>query len=413
MKKNIFKVSILSASVLIGLSACGGGNTNSNSNSDTQNSTTSGPITAFGSIFVNSKEFDTSNASITIEGKPAFESDLKVGMMVKVNKSSGNQAVSVNSNDVVEGIVDATLNGNLTGDLSVMGQTVTVDSNTIFESKVMNITDASKIKIKNVVEVSGYSDGAGNITATRLEVKAEAFTSGMVLEVTGKVAMLDDVAKTFKIGNLEVLFTNAVLSDLPNGIIVSGLNVEVKSTEALNASNQLVASKVEGITHSNSSEVEIKGLIKEISDVSITVNDQVFIVDANTRYIKADMSQFIIGTLVEIEGRLNSNNELVAFKVEFEDDLPGMIKAEFKTTVSSVNATGANMGSIVLGDVNSSVVIIDGNTIMKDSSSANNQTFNLQDIVVGDTVEVKALNNGDMPVTYTAIKVERHFTVAP
>ena len=43
-----------------------------------------GTITGFGSVFVNGVEFDTSGASITVDGTPASESDLGIGMVVAV-----------------------------------------------------------------------------------------------------------------------------------------------------------------------------------------------------------------------------------------------------------------------------------------------------------------------------------------
>ena len=70
---------------MFGLVACGGG---SSSNTNTTASTTSGPITSFGSIYVNGVEYETSGVDIYIEDEPASESDLRVGMMVKVEGSA-------------------------------------------------------------------------------------------------------------------------------------------------------------------------------------------------------------------------------------------------------------------------------------------------------------------------------------
>ncbi|MFV1984628.1 MAG: DUF5666 domain-containing protein, partial [Thiohalomonadales bacterium] len=250
MNTRKFLLTGITLSVLVGLTACGGASDSTTVPTKGTTTTTTGPITAFGrstgNTIVNGIEFNTANANIVVEGKAnATKADLKVGMMVTI-KASNTTASSISSKDEVEGVVtDPIPGGAITGDLTVMGQTVTIDDKTIFESYVDTITDAGMITQGNVIEVSGYSTGTGTITATRLEVKALAWDASMELEVSGTVAKNDAAAKTFEIGNLVVLYTNAMLKDIPNDTIADGMHVEVKSTEGLNADNQLVASKVE------------------------------------------------------------------------------------------------------------------------------------------------------------------------
>ena len=68
---------------LLALASCGGG-TNGTSGSGV---TSTGTITAFGSVFVNGVEFSTSGATIVRDGNPATETNLRVGMVVTVNGS--------------------------------------------------------------------------------------------------------------------------------------------------------------------------------------------------------------------------------------------------------------------------------------------------------------------------------------
>jgi len=396
---------ILGLGILIGLSACGG-----NSNPATANTTsaTTGPITAFGSLYVNSVEYNTDNANIYFEDKLASESALKVGMIVTIQKTSNNQASSVYYSDEVKGIVitNNIPSGSTTGELDVMGQKVTVNDGTIFESYVTGITDVSMIQQGNVVEVSGYSSGKGLITATRLEVKSEKFIAGTdELEVKGIVGNYDGVNFTFNIGNLEIYYKDAVLEYLPNGI-KDGLYVEAKSTNGLNASMQLIASKVElknqgskGYHGDEDEEYEVRGLIMEISDTSLTVNGQVIKINDITEFSDADRSMFVVGTLVEVEGRFNANKELVAKKVEFEDSHYGN-STELKGTVATINATDTNIGKITLDD-GITIIIVNNNTVMYGG------LLNLKDLKSGDYIEVKAVANGDNPVTYTALKIKR------
>ncbi|VAW83267.1 hypothetical protein MNBD_GAMMA14-1087, partial [hydrothermal vent metagenome] len=170
---NISKLTTIAGAiaVVIGLSACGGGGSGS-STASTASTASVGTITGFGSVFVNGVEFETNGATIVIDGVPGTEADLAVGMVVAMNGSSSGTtglALSIDVSDEMEGLVQSNSippAGN-SGTLVIMGQTVTVDVNTLFESNVAGITTIDQIVAGNVVEVSGYSDGNGAVFATR------------------------------------------------------------------------------------------------------------------------------------------------------------------------------------------------------------------------------------------------------
>jgi hypothetical protein len=68
-----------------------------------------GTITDFGSIFVNGVEFETTDATIMLNGSPATENDLKRGMVAAVlGDISGDtgSAASVTVEDVLKGPVE-------------------------------------------------------------------------------------------------------------------------------------------------------------------------------------------------------------------------------------------------------------------------------------------------------------------
>lgn len=68
-----------------------------------------GPITGFGSIFVNGVEFQTSGATIIIDGSPASEGDLKKGMVVTVQGTIDGDtgiATTILAESAVKGPVD-------------------------------------------------------------------------------------------------------------------------------------------------------------------------------------------------------------------------------------------------------------------------------------------------------------------
>lgn len=395
----------VTAGLLAAMTACGSGSGDSGVASSSKQIT--GAITAFGSVYVNGNKYNTDNATVYVEGNKASESDLRVGMMVTVKESSTGVAASIHFGDDVEGFVIS--NDILTdGTLDVMGQTVTVDSNTIFESHVLGVTTAAEINIGNIVEVSGSSSGLGNITATRLEVKAATLAEYLIdhpngIEVKGIVTAHDEVS-TFKIGEMVVDYSTADITDMPAGNW-DGLYVEAKSMQDLNA-GQLVASKVELENEGSKEhhgddedEIEVSGAVTEVTDSSVTVNGQTFLLDANTRYEHGTLADLIVGAMVEVEGHFNSNSDLVADKIEFKDH---ETENEIKGYVDSIVLTGPNEGTIV---VEGQTIMVNHNTIMHDSSAQHNMSFNLSMLEVGDFVEVHYVVDNN--ATWTATKLER------
>lgn len=415
---NINKLSKVSGAivVILGLSACGGGGSDSGA---TASSVAVGTITGFGSIFVNGVEFETDNARITIDGSPASESDLSVGMVAELEGSANGLtgvALNIAINDELEGIVQSNSippAGN-SGTMVIMGQTVTVDANTLFESKVAGVTSVDQVAAGNIVEVSGYSDGTGTVFATRIEVKAADLATYLIghpngVEVKGLVSNLDAGAQTFDIGSMPVNYAGAIVDN--DVSLADGLYVEVKSVSGIDGTGTLVASKVEleedgdkGHHGEEDEDFEIKGIISTAFDgTGFGLDGTYVIVNDNTELEDGGTGDLVVGAMVEVEGTFNAAGDLVADEVEFEDD--GDI--ELEDTVTDIVTTGVNSGTVTLQD--GSVITITNSTIMKDSRDDGmipDDRFNLQALAIGDFVEVHAFTDastGDL----VAVKLER------
>ena len=415
---NINKLTKISGAiaVIIGLSACGGGGSSTGA---TASSVSVGTITGFGSIFVNGVEYETDDARITIDGSPATEADLSVGMVAALEGSANGLtgvALNIDVSDELEGIVQSNSippAGN-SGTMVVMGQTVTVDANTLFESKVAGVTSVDQVGAGNIVEISGYSDGNGSVFATRIEVKAADLATYLIdhpngVEVKALVSNLDTGAQTFDLGALPVNYAGAIVDN--DVSLVDGLYVEVKSVTGIDGTGTLVASKVEleedgdkGYHGEEDEDFEIKGIISTAYDGTgfgmdgtyVIVNDSTELEDGNT-------SDLLVGVMVEVEGVFNADGNLVADEVEFEDEGD----TELESTVTNIEATGINSGTVTLQD--SSVITVTTSTIMKDSRDDGmipDPRFNLQALAIGDFVEVHAFTDattGDL----VAVKLER------
>jgi hypothetical protein len=403
--------------VVLGLSACGGGG--SGDTSATASSASVGTITGFGSIFVNGVEYETDGATIIIDDNPGSESDLAVGMVVELTGSASGatgRALTINASDELEGIVQSNSippAGN-SGTLVIMGQTVTVDLNTLFESTVAGVNGIDQVVAGHIVEVSGYSDGAGAVFATRVEVKAPDLASYLIdhpngVEVKGLVSNLDAAMQTFDIGAMPVSYAGALVDN--DFTLANGVFVEVKSVAGIDGTGTLVASKVEleddgvkGHQGDDGDEFEIKAVISTPFDgTSFSMDGTTVVVTGNTEFRRGDTSGLLAGVLVEAEGNFNAAGELVAEKINFEDEGD----TEVEGTVTDVTTTGVNTGTVTLQD--GSVITVTSTTIMKDSRDEGmtpDLRFNLQALVIGDFVEIHLFvdaASGDK----IAVKLER------
>jgi len=417
---NISKLTTIAGAiaVVIGLSACGGGGSGS-STASTASTASVGTITGFGSVFVNGVEFETNGATIVIDGVPGTEADLAVGMVVAMNGSSSGTtglALSIDVSDEMEGLVQSNSippAGN-SGTLVIMGQTVTVDVNTLFESNVAGITTIDQIVAGNVVEVSGYSDGNGAVFATRIEVKAADQATYLVdqpdgVEVKGLVSNLNVAAQTFDVGSMPVNYAGALVDN--NVTLANGLFVEIKSVSGIDGSGILVASKVEleddgvkGHKGNDGEEFEIKAMISTpYNGTSFSMDGNTIVITSNTEFKNGSSTGLTAGVMAEVEGDFNAAGELVAKKISFEDEGD----TEVKSTITDIITTGVNSGTITLQD--GSVITVTNSTIMKDSRD-NGMTpdprFNLQGLAIGDTVEIN-LYVDTASGNKIAVKVER------
>lgn len=293
-------------------------------------------------------------------------------------------AIGIEFNDSVEGTVSSVDAANNT--LVVLGQTVMVDASTVFEDGV----SLSTLQAGNLVEVSGMPAADGTIRATRIELKSAAFTPGDdTLELTGKVSGLNAVEKTFMIGDQPVNYEDAVLRDLPGGLLGNGLLVEVKSTAGL-ANGVLAASAVEAVPEileaAQGDRVEVEGLAIDVASSSeFTVDGFVVSTTSRTAFENGSAADIAPDAKLEVEGLINGDGILVAEKVSFR--LPSSVRLEGRAQNANLTA-----GTITLLGV---AVEINNLTQMEDRSSQNVSSFDLADISIGDWLEVRAFVDGN------------------
>ncbi len=161
-----------------------------------------GVITEKGSVTVNDVRFAVdNNTSIRLNDLPASESDLRVGMVVKLRGTfnadgSTGTADSIEAEGNVQGRISVLDLGE--GSFSVLGQKTFVDNQTIFAG----VGGLNELELGNVVRVFGFRDVPGDIRATFVE---RLSGSGGEEEIFGIVSEKDVVDNTFMLDGFLLL----------------------------------------------------------------------------------------------------------------------------------------------------------------------------------------------------------------
>ncbi|MEE4661854.1 MAG: DUF5666 domain-containing protein, partial [Halieaceae bacterium] len=122
----------------------------------------SGTVDGTGSIFVNGERIDVDSAEFFIDGEPATEADLGLGMVVTVtgrrDETGAAFAERVDYGPLIEGTIDAIERNadNSSARLRVLNQVIIVErTSTVFEDLSFDSLAAGQR-----VELSGYRDDA-------------------------------------------------------------------------------------------------------------------------------------------------------------------------------------------------------------------------------------------------------------
>jgi hypothetical protein len=333
-----------------------------------------GPITGFGSVFVNGVEYVTSGAQIVIDHQPGTEAQLHAGQVVAIKGS-------VNADGVTGTATEVSFGGNAQGpaiqiDLTnntfvVLGQTVRITGSTLFDEGIQP-RDLSGVQSGTVVEVSGFANAAGEIVASRVDLKS----ADSNLQVKGVIAALDTTAHKFRINALTVDYgTVSVTGALANGSIVEAQGA------ALTFGGELVATRVEvvqGIGATANQRADIQGIITSFTSATdFALQGQSVTTDANTQFVLHAVT-LAVNVEVDVQGTVNASGVLLAKKVEVRPQSLGLVRG----LVDSVTAASNTLS--VLGVS----ITTSASTELDDKSSQHVKLFRLTDLRAGDYVEV-------------------------
>ncbi len=301
---------------VLAIAGCGGG-VDSGGTGAPVVSYSSGPISGFGSIFVNGVRYDDSGATvIDDEGVAHPRSALKLGMTVEVQagrittdaatQERRGEARTIQFGSAIQGPVEAVDAAG--GVLTVLGQSVKVDADTVLDDMPAGIVVLREGDLLNIHAL--LDPVTGVYAATRIERAA----SLAQYKLRGVVSDLDVTAKTFRIGGATIRYTGQVPS-LADGVIA-----RVKlATAQVDGAWPLVQAAMTGTAIPDRAEAEIEGFITDFTSLaSFKVNGTpVDASGAGVEFRKGTSGQLANGVRVEIEGRM-VDGVLVADQVEIK-----------------------------------------------------------------------------------------------
>ena len=223
--------SALPYALTLALAACGGGGGDAGGAPTTgpasaSPSTSSGAITAFGSVFVNGHEFRTSSAQVMDDDTgdtSGHVSALEVGQVVDVTPSSASTSADpvaqwLHVHPLARGYVDAY--DSTAGTITVMGQTVSLDSGTLF-SDHRACVNATTGACTAVADATGLALTAGSTGGSYVTVDGYLFSSAA--------------------GSAQIVATLVSVRDVPTGNAPAAFKAEgvVSATAATSSSASL------------------------------------------------------------------------------------------------------------------------------------------------------------------------------
>ena len=370
---------------------------------------TSGTVTGFGSVFVNGIEFETDGASRDVDDRTDISNGrdddkvLDIGMVVTIFGTVNDDGVtgtaeSIFYDDDVEGPVAAAPvedSDGVTKTFSIFNTTVIVDRN----STVFADTDYDALARDDLLEVSGYFDGSGNLRATRVEKEGVLVLGSSEVELRGAVKGFDGV-DTFTLAGVTVTFDGMTeFEDLP-GTVKNGQFIEVEGT--LETATSVAATRIEREDEdfdNNIDEASIEGLVTDFNGINDFRVAGQLVKAGNAEFEPASLENTLAdGVKVEVEGSIEGG-VLKATEVEQRGG-DARISA---VVVSSNNSAGTITLQIVEGQLDITV-FTDSQTQFEDERD-DVELFNINAIDAGDFLVIEGYVDG--ADNFIATQVER------
>ncbi|MDH3388964.1 MAG: DUF5666 domain-containing protein, partial [Gammaproteobacteria bacterium] len=350
-----------------------------------------GPITGFGSVYVNGNRFEIDTSEFDVDGNTgADQTNLRLGMVVRLEVETENgvytgKALKVIYDDEIEGPLTnvqpdlgdpAIKTGFIFGKKITFNETTTIFENTSFDA----LGEESNPASEDVVEISGFRSATG-IVATYVRFIDDLNLGITKVELRGNISNLMGSApnQTFKIGGIDIATNGSTVTDVPGGVLVVPLFVEVKGV--IQSLTSILATRIEEEDEDFDEEVDdisLQGVVSNFSDIGnfFIGSQQVNAIGA--RFSPAGLEFMDLTDMnIEVEGEIVGGT-LFADEVESRE---GDIK--LRSTIGQVDTVNYEWFEVTYPTPTPGVVVvnIDAQTVFEDETGAvPSETFSISDL---------------------------------
>ena len=220
-------------------------------------------------------------------------------------------------------------------DISISGKVsnINLDTNTFNVSGITVFVNASselENRFGNDVPVQDFMASLSDNDKLELEVFKTSEDGYLVLEakyqdsyddsfdIEGSITEFNSI-QDFNVNGFQIITDENTQFSHPLDMFQNGVEVEIDAVQQ--DGNTLLALAVELEDENDTREIE--GEITAIQNDTITVNDTAILLTANTQFENGTREQLREGVTVEIDAIINSQGQLVATEIEFEqqDDI--------------------------------------------------------------------------------------------
>ena len=306
---------ILVVIVTAGLAGCGGGGGEmvariGSGGSGAPVSAGAGAVSGFGSIIVNGQHYDETAAQVFVDERPDLPSAasvdaIRLGSQIRFEHQSNRISQATVAAEVIGPVASVGADT-----LTVLSQTVRVNAAAASPTVFDGFTALTDLAAGSIVEVHGQRNAAGEIVASRIELRP---ATG-VMRVAGTVASA--ASDSFKIGTLTVRTAQATV--LPAGqTLATGQRVAAWTDQPL-ANGEFVARvvRIGGTNVPDAAALTLDGVVTDYKTVS-SFRVGGYAVDATgAQFVGGTATDLRDGRFVRASGTVNAG-VLRATRVEF------------------------------------------------------------------------------------------------
>lgn len=352
-----------------------------------------GPVSGFGSVFVNGIEFETDGNVVSDDGITS-EAELQKGMILRIEgewreDGTGN-ALVVEYDDTFRGQITnfdgLDLEG--AGNFEILGQTITISPQTV----IRPAADEPNLSNDDFVRVSAWRDGSV-YRASLVEVIADS--PEVEIEGPASPAPAGASTSTFSINGQLITYSDTTFQDDSEltepeleDLISGGQFVEVEGSLDINgeiSANKVSLADDRRFQGTNGEDIEITGPVNDFTGGdTFSINGIPVDILEDTRFDDLVSTDLVDGLLVEVEG------DVIDGVVQAEEISLRESNAEVKGDINSPDpgAQTFSVGGVLVRVTSQTLITDDEDTIITREVDFNKLT-------AGTNVEVEGLESRD------------------